>query len=113
MSSLETSDTEAAAVATAPRVTLAELEGKIVAKHFLLGSDFVPGEELSEKESSLNVLTICVCVTAYGFNVVGKSAPASPENFDADLGKKLAYEDCVRQLWQLKGYALRERLSQA
>jgi len=43
---------------------------------------------------------------------VGKSAPASADNFNADLGRKLAYEDAIRQLWPLMGFALRERLSQ-
>jgi hypothetical protein len=42
--------------------------------------------------------------------VIGKSAPASPENFNAELGKKFAYEDAVRQLWPLMGFALRDRL---
>ncbi len=46
-----------------------------------------------------------------GFTVIGKSAPASPENFDPEKGKRFAYEDAVKQLWPLEGYALRERLS--
>ncbi len=45
-----------------------------------------------------------------GFTIIGKSAPASPENYDADLGKRLAYEDAVRQAWPLEGYALRSVL---
>ena len=46
-----------------------------------------------------------------GFTVIGKSAPASPENFDAAKGKLFAYEDAIKQLWPLEGYALRERLT--
>ncbi len=46
-----------------------------------------------------------------GFTVIGKSAPASPENFDAETGRLFAYEDAIKQLWPLEGYALRERLS--
>ena len=46
-----------------------------------------------------------------GFKVVGKSAPASPENFDPEKGRELAYEDAFRQLWPLEGYLLRERLA--
>lgn len=48
-----------------------------------------------------------------GFIMVGKSAPTSPENFNAELGRKLAYEDCIRQLWPLMGFALRDRLAAA
>jgi hypothetical protein len=45
-----------------------------------------------------------------GFTVIGKSAPASAANFNAELGKKLAYEDAIRQLWPLMGFSLRDRL---
>jgi hypothetical protein len=41
---------------------------------------------------------------------VGKSAPANAENFDAEVGKQLAYEDAIRQLWPLLGYALKQKL---
>ena len=30
---------------------------------------------------------------------------------EAELGRELAYEDAVRQMWPLMGYALRERLA--
>lgn len=48
-----------------------------------------------------------------GFTVIGKSAPASPENFNAELGRQFAYDDAVRQLWPLMGYALRDKLAAA
>ena len=44
--------------------------------------------------------------------MLGKSAPASPANFNPELGAKFAYEDAVRQVWQLEGYLLREQLHQ-
>ena len=56
-------------------------------------------------------MTIAILTMVNGFVVVGKSAPADPENYDADLGCQFAKEDAIRQLWQLEGYALRERLS--
>jgi hypothetical protein len=46
-----------------------------------------------------------------GFTVIGKSAPASAANFNAELGKKLAYEDAIRQVWPLMGFSLRDRLA--
>ena len=101
--------------ATAPRVSLADMEGKIVATHFfsagraleLLSRDGQP----FHIEPSLHSLTICILVMKNGFTIIGKSAPASPENFDADKGERLAYEDAIKQLWPLEGYALRERLA--
>jgi hypothetical protein len=47
---------------------------------------------------------------ANGYTVLGKSACASPENFDAELGKRIAREDAVKQIWPLEGYLLRQQL---
>lgn len=62
---------------------------------------------------SLGLLTFCVLVMRNGFTVVGKSACASPENFDAELGRKIAREDAIRQCWALLGYELRSKLADA
>jgi hypothetical protein len=94
---LKTSEAESAAAATAPRVTLESMEAKIVSEDYILKDD---------------ILTLCVLKMQNGFYVVGESAPASPANFDAGLGRKFAYENAIRQLWKLEGYALREQLHQ-
>jgi Phage protein (N4 Gp49/phage Sf6 gene 66) family len=47
-----------------------------------------------------------------GFVLLGKSAPADPVNFDPEVGKKFAYDDGIRQMWQFEGYLLREKLYQ-
>jgi hypothetical protein len=107
--SLQESDAAAAAVAVAPRVKLEDIEAAIAERYHVLGDDAVGG--VPSMDHPLDVLSICILVMRNGFTVIGKSAPASPENFDADLGKKLAYEDAVRQLWPLMGFALRDRLA--
>ena len=56
-------------------------------------------------------LTVCCLTLRNGFTVTGESACASPENFDADLGKKIARQNARDKIWALEGYALRERLS--
>jgi hypothetical protein len=91
-------DAESAANATAPRVTLDSMEAKIAHAEYIVRD---------------NVLTLCVLKMQNGFYVVGESAPASPANFDPELGKKFAYENAIRQLWKLEGYSLREQLNQA
>ena len=48
-----------------------------------------------------------------GFMVVGESACASPANFDAELGKKIAHDNARNKIWALEGYALRNRLAAA
>lgn len=94
--SLLASEAESVAVATAPRVTLESMEAHIADAHYILHD---------------NILTLCILKMRNGFYVVGESAPASPENFNEALGRKFAYENAIRQLWKLEGYALREQLS--
>jgi len=112
--SLLHSEQEAAAVAVAPRVSLDDILGQIAEEYYVLGHEAV-GEPLKVYPNGtvhpLGLLTICILVMKNGFTVIGKSAPASPENFNAELGRKFAHEDCVRQLWPLMGFALRDRLS--
>jgi hypothetical protein len=122
--SLESTEAECAANATAPRVSLASMEAKIVARYDLNGIDAarVATSLLTRHPHScakapappsVGLLTLCLLVMENGFILVGKSAPASAENFNADLGRKLAYEDAIRQIWPLEGYALRDRLAAA
>lgn len=113
--SLQASEAAAAAVAVAPRVTLADIEAAIVNKFFFTGGEaaraYDPMTAREAAVSALDVLTICLVVTRNGFTIIGKSAPASPANFNAELGRKLAYEDAVRQLWPLMGFSLRDKLA--
>lgn len=119
MSGLEESDREAAAHAVAPRVRLADIENAIVARFDTTADQAMRHAIWSSKGDvevppildTLKLLSICILVMSNGFTVIGKSAPASSENFDAEFGKKLAYEDAIRQLWPLMGFALRDRLA--
>ena len=109
--SLEHEDAEAAAVAVAPRVTLDSMKAKIAAEYVFTG-DQAAAAIGAPVHQALGLLTVCILVMDNGYTLIGKSAPASPENFNAALGAKIAREDAIRQLWPLEGYALRERLSQ-
>lgn len=55
-------------------------------------------------------LTICVLTLKNGFTVSGESACASPENFDAEVGEKIAFENAREKIWVLEGYLLKQRL---
>jgi len=114
MSSLQVTDRDAAAVAKAPRVSLGDIEAAIGGIYYTSALQAVIDVGVSHEHTGpLGLLTICIVVMRNGFTVIGKSAPASPENFDAALGRKFAYEDAVRQLWPLMGFALRDRLAAA
>lgn len=65
-----------------------------------------------DSTAPLGLLTFCVLVLRNGFTVTGESACASPENFDAELGRKIARENAVNKVWPLLGYALRTKLSE-
>lgn len=117
---------------TAPRITPDDIEANIASEHYFTAGEGVIGAfavgEFDSRSSdvvilrrdiaspkvmkpSLNLLTFCVLVLRNGFTVTGESACASPENFDAELGRKIARQNAVQKMWPLMGYALRERLA--
>lgn len=57
-------------------------------------------------------LTVCALTLRNGFHVIGESAAASPANFDADLGRKIARDNARNKIWALEGYLLRTKLAE-
>jgi hypothetical protein len=118
--SLEATEAECVAVAVAPRVALSDIEAVISGEYCFLGSTILEGDAKlfgytadAGHTKALSTLTVCILTLKNGFNVIGKSAPASPANFDVALGRKLAREDAVRQLWPLMGFNLRQKLHES
>jgi hypothetical protein len=107
---LTATDEYSAKKATHPRVSLSDMQSKIATEaYFTAGA---AGDALGiPMHDSAKLLTICIITMKNGFTLVGKSAPASPENFDQEKGNRFAYEDAIKQLWPLEGYALREKLA--
>jgi hypothetical protein len=105
-----TEELSRAAAKTANRVSLDDIKANISAEYFITGDKAVAGAPVSP---DLRVLTICILVMRNGFTIIGKAAPADPENFNPELGRTFAREDAIRQAWPLMGYALREKLSAA
>ncbi len=56
-------------------------------------------------------LTVCCLTLRNGFAVTGESAVVRRENFDAEVGRKIAYQNAKDKIWELEGYLLRERLA--
>ena len=106
----------------APRITPADIQANIASEHYFTAGDGCLGEwqyrhdteacamPMGLTPSSLQLLTFCVLVLRNGFTVTGESACASPENFDAELGRKIARENAVNKVWMLEGYLLKDRL---
>lgn len=82
---------------TKPTVTMDLIKSKIVKEQFHV----FDGTQL----------TVCVLTLENGFNVTGESACASPENFDKEIGKKIARDNAINKIWSLEGYLLKEHLS--
>lgn len=55
-------------------------------------------------------LTVCCLTLVNGFTVTGESACASPENFNAEIGEKIAFEQARNKIWMLEGYLLKQKL---
>lgn len=102
----------------APRITPADIETNIASEHYFTAMDGVVGRADTPDivagtpiNSPLDLLTFCILVLRNGFTVTGESACASPENFDAELGRKIARQNAVVKVWPLMGYELRSKLS--
>ena len=78
--------------------------------HPHLTSEAVEKKVKYVRYQNYGVMTLCFIAMQNGYIVVGKSAPASPDNFNKELGEHFAYKDALRQIWPLEGYLLRERL---
>lgn len=106
---------------TAPRVTPELIHSVIASDHYFTAAQ---GYEKSAADNfsadpyplatpdSLHLLTFCVLVLKNGFTVTGESACASAENFDFDIGCRIAYENAVNKIWMLEGYLLKQKLSE-
>ena len=113
MDSLRITDDASKAVQKTPhRVSLESMEAKIAGEYFTTLDHAFGGEDAVPLLAGMEVMTVCALVMRNGFIVIGKSAPADPANYNAELGRRFAREDAIRQLWPLEGYALRERLSE-
>lgn len=109
----------------APRVTPDHIDSVISDVHFFTAGDGYAGalsvsdefnamdesDRVIEPPKQLDLLTFCVLILKNGFTVTGESACASPENFDPEIGRKIAYENARNKIWLLEGYLLKESLS--
>jgi hypothetical protein len=81
----------------APRLTSEDIDATIAGEDYYV----FPG----------TTLTVCCLKLKNGFAVTGESAAVSPENFDVEIGKKIARSNARDKIWALEGYLLREYLA--
>lgn len=96
----------------APRVTPADIENAIGQEYFFTAGQAIAALSMpTDPNSPTDLLTFCVLVLKNGFTVTGESACVSPENFDAELGRKIARENAKNKIWTLEGYLLKDKLA--
>lgn len=81
----------------APRITSEQVDSKIVGEAFYTFPD--------------TTFTVCLLTLENGFSVHGVSAAASPENYDKEIGDRIARDNARDEIWKLEAYLLREKLS--
>ena len=109
-----------AGATSAPRITPADIEANIASEHYFTAAQGEVGAHMASLPASpipgahpaLNLLTFCVLVLRNGFTVTGESACASPQNFKAEIGRRIARENAVAKIWPLMGYELRSRIAE-
>lgn len=105
---------------TAPRITPTDILANIAGEYYFTAGNGVQAAfhsqddmtRLTGAHAQLDQLTFCVLVLRNGFTVTGESACASPENFDAEIGRKIARQNAEQKIWPLMGYELKQRLKE-
>lgn len=103
---------------TAPSVTPADIEANIASEHYFTAKDGLIGslgdayELLGLQLDTFARVTICTMILRNGHKIVGvNEGPVSLANFDPEMGRKLARQKAINQIWPLMGYELKCRLS--
>jgi len=81
---------------TAPRLKPADIDAVIMSESFTV----LPSGRV----------TVCELTLRNGFTVRGESAVVCIENFNAQIGERVARENARKKGWELEGYLLRERM---
>lgn len=85
---------ELLAASPAERVTKEYMESRIAGREFT---------RLGE------TVTHCRIVLDNGYSVSGESACVNVENYNQQIGEKIAFDNAFRQLWPLFGFMLAEK----
>lgn len=109
-------DKQIAAISVAPRVSEADVLAAIADTRFFTASEGVQGSyegglDPAEYPSiPLGLFTICIITLKNGFVCMGHSACAAPENYNKEMGEKIALRNATSEAWGHMGYALRDKL---
>lgn len=80
------------------KVTFAQISSKIKNECFIVLPD--------------GRTTLCQLTLENGFTVNGTSCVVHASNFDVEMGRRIAFENAMHEVWNLEGYLLTEKLYQ-
>ena len=80
-----------------PRLKPDNIEEVIVGEHYYR----FPG----------TTVTVCCLTLRNGYCVIGQASAVSAENFDTEIGQKVARQHANDQIWALEGYLLKQRIA--
>jgi len=78
----------------AERITKEHIESRIKEKEFIRIGETV---------------TLCHITLDNGYSVRGESACVNPENYNQEIGERIAYDNAFGKLWPLFGFLLAEK----
>lgn len=98
------------------RVYLKDVVGAVASEHY-----FVVGDALQQENTihvcdggwylgATQLTVICILQLKNGYVVVGVSTCTDFESFDSGIARKIAYDDALKQVWELLEYEHRSKL---
>lgn len=79
-----------------PRLVAADIEDAVIDEQYHHFTD--------------TTMTVCCLTLRNGFHVTGTSACVHPADFNAEIGRKYAREEAVKQAWDHESYMLKQRM---
>lgn len=106
------------------KVTLEQIESLIRSEYYYTAKDgrdgfavsdtvlVMQGEGyLAEDIVELGLITHCTLILKNGFKVTGYSACVDPNNFNVEIGRKIARDAAIQKVCPLLGYELKTKLA--
>ena len=97
-------------------VSKSSIEAKIRGVYFINAGEALKDSNRGYIQCDLeeiNLVTICIMIMENGFMIEGTSACVDPSRYNEEIGQEEAYKNAVEKIWELEGYALKQKLFEA
>jgi hypothetical protein len=101
-----------------PRIKPQDVQRLVVSEHFFTAMHGAIGRDVSENVGAclptnpvLGLITFCVLVLKNDYPVTGVAVCESFQNFDPEIGRRIARQDAASKIWPLLGYEFKHRMA--